>query len=117
MTELAEVDTGLTTGELQIASAQSSITRPSHLAGSLAGLMLLVSAGVLPTGIEWKSVPQVPSKTTPDTSSRLRIQDAVSSSDFLRAIANIHDTLLEGSTDLAGEARKVLYEQLWSLYE
>jgi hypothetical protein len=117
MTDTAEVDTGLTTGALQITSVQSPTTHPTHLVGPLAGLMLLVSAGILPTHIDWKSVAHVPSRTTPDTTSRLTIQDTVSSADILRAIANIHDTLLEGAIDLKEEARKVLYEQLWNLYE
>ena len=117
MNETIQVDTPLLTSDLQITSTHAAATRPAHFVGSLAGLMLLVSAGVLPMEIKWKPVRQVAFRMTPDTTSGLTIQEAVSSADILQAIANVHDALLRAATDLEDGPRNILYGQLWNLYE
>lgn len=117
MNETIQVDTDSLTGDLQITSTHAAATRPTHFVGSLAGLMLLLSAGVLPMEIKWEPLRQVTSKITPDTTSGLTIREAVSSADILQAIANVHDALLHAATDLGDGPRNILYGQLWNLYE
>ena len=117
MNDTIQVDTDLLTSDLQITSTHAAPTRPAHIVGSLASLMLLVSAGVLPTEIEWKPVRHVAFRMTPGTTSGLVIREAVSSADILQAIANVHDALLHAATDLEDGPRNILYGQLWNLYQ
>ncbi len=117
MNDTIQFDSELLTGDLQITSMHAAATRPAHFVGSIASLMLLVSAGVLPTEIQWKPMLPVALRMTPDTISSLTIREAVSSADILQAIANVHDALLNAATDLEDGPRNILYSQLWNLYE
>jgi len=91
-------------------------TWSKSLAGPVAGLVALWSVGVIPLDLDAKLVRHAVSKT-PDTASTLTIKESVSSQEILRALANVHDVMLNSSVDLEDAARAVLYAELWNLYE
>jgi hypothetical protein len=67
--------------------------------------------------IDAKPVRATPSRITQGTISSLVIREAVSSSDILRALATVHDSLAASAVDLQDGAKSILYSQLWNLYE
>jgi len=117
-----DIETGSNASQLQVSqltSEQASATRLAQRTGSLAGLILLLSAGVLPTEMEIDAnlVRATPSRITQGTIGSLVIRETVSSADILRALATVHDSLANSAVDLQDEAKSILYSQLWNLYE
>ena len=94
----------------------ASATSPSlPAASSIFGLLLLAMAtaaapdpGSISRRFHWER--------TQSTIALEKTEERVSEADILRALARVHDTILNQAVELAPDARALLYDHLWDLY-
>jgi hypothetical protein len=91
-------------------------TPPSLPVGrSLLGLLLLAAAPIGPRD-EISVSPHIRCERTEGTVVVGRREERVAEADILRALARVHDTILNQAVELDAGARALLYDHLWDLY-